>query len=50
MNAVRCQNLQQVFELQSVSRDTGPQLFFYLFVDVLIIWRWKSAEKLTMIF
>jgi len=35
-NSVQCQKLQQVFEKQSFSLNTGPQLFFHSFIAVSI--------------
>ena len=36
-NSVQCQNLQQVFKVQSFSLDTGPQLFCLSFIALLIM-------------
>jgi len=45
---VRCQKLQQVFEVQSFSLDTGPQSFCYSFIALLIICCSKLAQKFAV--
>jgi len=47
-NNVRCQKLQQVFEVQSFGLDTCPQSFCYSVVARLIIHYSKSAQKFTV--
>jgi len=36
-NSVRCQKLQQVFEVQSFDLDTGTQSFCYSFIATVVI-------------
>ena len=45
---MQCQKLQQVFEVQSFSLNTGPQLFCHSFIALSIIRCWKSAQKFVV--
>jgi len=45
---VQCQNLQQLFKVQSFGLDTGPRSFCYLFIPLSIIRRWKAAQKFAV--
>jgi len=45
---VRCQNLQQLFEVQPFGLDTSPQSFCYSFIALSIIRCSKSAQKLAV--
>jgi len=47
-NSVRCQKLEQVFEEQSFGLDTGPQLFFHLFIVLSITRCSNSAHKFAV--
>jgi len=47
-NSVRCQKLQQAFEVQSFSLDTGPQLFCQSLIALSIIRCLKSAQKFAV--
>ena len=42
---MRCQKLQQVFEVQSFGLHTGPQSFCYSFITLSITRCSKSAQK-----
>jgi len=44
-NNVQCQKLHQVFEVQSLSLDIGPQSFLHSFIALSIIRCSKSAQK-----
>jgi len=45
---VQCQNLQQVFEVQSFGVHTHPQSFCYSFIALSIICYRKSAQKFAV--
>ena len=45
---MRCQKLQQLFEVQSFGLDTGTQSFCYYFIALLIIRCSKSAHKFAV--
>jgi len=47
-NGIQCQKLQQVFEEQSFSLDTGPQSFCYSFIAVSITRRLTSGQKFAV--
>ena len=45
---MRCQKLQQVFEVQSFGLDTGPQLFRRSLIALSIMRCLKSAQKFAV--
>jgi len=47
-NSVRCQKLQQLFEVQSFGLDTSPQSFCYSFIALSITRCSKSAQKFAV--
>jgi len=47
-NIVRCQKLQQLFEVQSFGFDTGPQSFCYSLIALSITRCSKSAQKFAV--
>jgi len=46
---MQCQKLQHVFEDQSFSLDTGPQLILHSFIAQTITRCSKSAQKLAVL-